>query len=104
MTPVTTITWLPAALQRLGIRGVWLVALVALAGCDGALIGGGAQQSQIQLVEATNEAGSSLVTTRDEISAIATFFETAAGGATTLDAANFSNSSDISFNFTYEIA
>ena len=74
MTPVSTITWLPAALQRLGIRGVWLVALVALVGCDGALIGGGAQQSQIQLVEATNEAGSSLVTTRDEISAIATFF------------------------------
>jgi len=51
-----------------------------------------------------NGLGSAVIAEMDNNSAIATFFETAAGGATTLDAANFSNSSDISFNFTYEIA
>lgn len=53
-------------------------------------------------VGAMNGLVSSVIGEMDNNSAIATFFETAAGGAATLDAANFANTSEVSFNFVYE--
>lgn len=63
-----------AAGARMTARRVLLIAALGLAACSGALIGSGAAPSHIELVAATNQAGATVVTTREEVSQLRSFF------------------------------
>lgn len=57
-----------------GKRAMVVLLVMAIPGCEAILVGNSSDKSHVVLVEATSQSGASVITTRDEIKSLATFF------------------------------